>query len=171
MRALIYIAIYSYLLKQFGFIITHTILITIYLGINHTIEQLDKYRIESNYKINEDDDTDNYNNYNNFNYNVKQEQTYLHKTFTLSENSKKLQRKIVDIFESELFDSIILTEFLEDGIKSYSDLAYENLYDYYKNEYKQKRKLYIRKGVRKNKKKKLLDRSYTINKLLRNKKI
>jgi hypothetical protein len=38
-RALIYLILYSYLLIKFGFIITNTVIIAIYLGIKEVVDR------------------------------------------------------------------------------------------------------------------------------------
>ena len=66
---LIFIVIYYLLFVKFGFIITTTIFINIYLGIKYILDKLDIYRIENNNMITNSDYYDNNNI--NVNYNVK----------------------------------------------------------------------------------------------------
>ena len=156
LRALFYFVIYVCLLEQFGFIIANTILIAGYFGIKELVNIINRYRIEQNYMIGDEDYYDN----------IKQQITYPNKTYMQSERTKQLQKKILDVFEPELYNSLIFPEYLEESVSSESES--ESLSDYYNEKYKVKRNIYRKKRVVKNKKK-ILDQSYIINKILRKK--
>jgi hypothetical protein len=155
LRALFYFVIYVCLLEQFGFIIANTLLIAGYFGIKELVNIINRYRIEQNYMIGDEDYYDN----------IKQQITYPNKIYMQSEKNKQLQKKIIDVFEPELYHSLMFPEYLEENVSSYSDS--ESLSDYYNEKYKSKRKIYRKKRILI--KKKLLDQSYVINKILRKK--
>ena len=63
------------------------------------------------------------------------------KSYILSKRTEQLQKKLLDAFAPDLYESLILPDLYQDNSNSdsNSDTESENLLDYYKNKHVQKR--------------------------------